>query len=65
MPGFDESHKLVATWISLKDFELLEQLARTNNVKLAAYVRAIIVDAIQEEIYTIQNDSIQLDLQLK
>lgn len=46
---YGKNNKLVATWISVKDFQILEQLAHNNKVTLAAYVRAIIVDAVQEE----------------
>lgn len=46
---FDAQHKLVAAHISIKDYQLLQQLATNNKVSIAAYVRAIIVDALQEE----------------
>lgn len=51
---YEKHHKLVATWIPRKDFEHLEQLAKDNKVTLAAYVRAVIVDVLQEEASTIQ-----------
>jgi hypothetical protein len=53
--SWDDLHKPVGTWLSLKDFELLRQLAQANNVGVAAYVRAIIVDALQDELYINQN----------
>ena len=46
---YDKHHKLVAAWIPVRDFETLHRLAKANNVSLAAYLRAIIVDAIDEE----------------
>ena len=54
---YGSAHKLAATWIPTKDFELLQQLAKTNKVRLSAYIRAIIVDALNEETFTntIQN----------
>lgn len=46
---YEKSHKNVATWIPIKDFELLQELANKHKVRLAAYLRAIIVDALQDE----------------
>lgn len=43
------THKPVGTWLSAKDFDLLKIIAERNNVAVAAYVRGIIVDAIQDE----------------
>lgn len=51
---YEEHNKLVATWISTKDRAMLQSLAHTNKVTLAAYLRAIITDAIHEENYTSQ-----------
>ena len=68
MSEYGTNHKLVAAWIPTNDFELLNQLANKHHVKISAYLRAIIVDALQEELYTIKltnSNSIQLDLQLK
>lgn len=48
-PNPMKHHKPVATWLLLKDVEMLQQLASKNNVSVAAYVRAIIVDALAEE----------------
>lgn len=44
-----ENNRQVATWLSTKDYATLQHLAFKNNVSTAAYVRAIIVDAIEEE----------------
>lgn len=41
--------KSVATWISFKDYAVLQHLAFTNNVTVASYLRGIIVDALFEE----------------
>ena len=46
---YDKHHKLVAAWVPMRDFDALHKLAKANNVSLAAYLRAIIVDAIDEE----------------
>ena len=46
---YRKTHRLVATWISDKDFDSLKSLASTNKVRLAAYVRAILIDALQDE----------------
>ena len=58
---YGSTHKLVAAWIPTNDFEMLNQLANKHNVKLSAYLRAIIVDALQDEIttisYTIHNNT--------
>lgn len=56
---YQSPHKQVATWLSLTDYQQLGQLAQANRVSIAAYVRAIIVDAIQEE-SCISKSSIQL-----
>ena len=45
------THKSVATWILKSDFKALQDLAAKNNVSVAAYIRGIIVDAIQDELY--------------
>ena len=45
------THKSVATWILHKDFKALQDLAAKNNVSIASYMRGIIVDAIQDELY--------------
>lgn len=42
-------HRLVAAWIPVADFELLTSRAGAHNVTISAYVRAIIVDAMEEE----------------
>lgn len=49
---YDKNNKLVATWISMNDYATLQHLAFKNKVTLAAYMRAILVDAIQEEDYS-------------
>jgi hypothetical protein len=46
---YDKHHKLVAAWVPMRDYEALHRLAKANKVSLAAYLRAIIVDAIDEE----------------
>ncbi len=47
---FDQPHKSVATWISMKDYEILQRLAQNSKVTVSLYIRAIIVDAVQEEL---------------
>lgn len=44
-----ENDKSVATWITMKDFAYLQHLAFANNVTVASYIRAIIVDALEDE----------------
>lgn len=47
---YNTEHKFVGTWVPVKDVALLRKLATDSNVTLAAYVRAILVDAVQEEL---------------
>lgn len=49
LPTWDTRHKPVATWLRLKDYNSLQEIAERSNVGVAAYVRGIIVDAIQDE----------------
>ena len=58
--AYRKAHRLVATWISEKDFDLLKRLATTNRVRLSAYVRAILIDALQEEEQAV-SDSIKAE----
>jgi hypothetical protein len=51
---YDQNNKQVSTWISMKDYAMLQHLAFKNKVTLAAYMRAILVDAVQEEVYSSQ-----------
>lgn len=46
---WSDSKKFVATWLSIQDFELLRTLSEADNVSVAAYIRAILVDAIQDQ----------------
>ena len=46
---YDTQHKFVGTWVPVEDVAFLSKLAKANKVSLAAYVRAIIVDAVEEE----------------
>lgn len=46
---FKNRNKPVGTWVSLKDFETLQMLAKKNNVSMSLYLRAIIVDVLEEE----------------
>lgn len=48
-------HKPVGTWLPVRDYELLKELAQNNNVPISTYVRGIIVDAIQDENCIIQS----------
>jgi hypothetical protein len=41
--------KPVCTWLSIKDHLSLTELAKSNKVTVASYLRAIIVDVIAEE----------------
>ena len=55
------THKSVATWILKSDYASLQDLAAKNNVTVATYIRGIIVDAIQDELYnTINNHTISI-----
>lgn len=58
-----KDHKPVGTWISTYDLAKLQHIAFKNKVTVAAYVRAIIIDAIAEESF-VPNNSKQLNLQL-
>jgi hypothetical protein len=46
---FKERHRPVGAWLSLKDFELFQGLAKKNKVSVSLYLRAIIVDILEEE----------------
>ena len=46
---YKAQHKLVATWVPTEDFALLQHLAFTHSVPLASYLRAILIDALEEE----------------
>jgi hypothetical protein len=48
------AHRPVGTWVSVQDFEALKRLAQAHNIRMSAYLRAIITDAIQEEQYSSQ-----------
>jgi len=51
---FKDKHGQVTTWIPKEDVAILQHLARENNVTMAAYLRAIIVDIIEDERHTIE-----------
>ena len=44
-----KQQKSVATWLSEQDFALVQSLAASNNVTIAAFLRAVIVDALNDE----------------
>jgi hypothetical protein len=56
---FEEANKPVTTWIPKDDYYLIRSLAEKHNITVSAYIRAIIVDVIQEENYTNKLKSIQ------
>jgi hypothetical protein len=45
-----KDHRHVSTWITESDFDMLQKIAKDNNVTIATYLRGIVVDAIQDEI---------------
>jgi len=49
--AFEEANKPVTTWIPKDDYYLIRSLAEKHNITVSAYIRAIIVDVIQEESY--------------
>ena len=49
---FEEANKPVTTWIPKDDYYLIRSLAERHNITVSAYIRAIIVDVIQEETYS-------------
>ena len=51
---FKDKHGPVTTWVPLEDVAILQQLATKHKVTLAAYLRAIIIDIIQDERHTIE-----------
>lgn len=55
---YASSNKSVAAWIPIRDYEILQQLARRSKVSIAMYVRAIIIDATQEELYLMNSTTI-------
>lgn len=52
---YQKNNKLVAVWVPRKDYDALLNIASLNKVNLAAYVRAIIVDAVCDELCVIQS----------
>lgn len=46
---YEAFHHQVNTWIPTEDYKLLTELAKVHKVKLSVYLRAIIVDALQDE----------------
>lgn len=44
-----QHYKSVATWIPMDVFEKLQEIADSNKVSVSAYIKAIIVDAVEEE----------------
>jgi len=46
---YEAHHRPVATWVTIEDFKLLQKLAEIHKLKLSVYLRAIIVDALQDE----------------
>ena len=43
-------YKPVATWLPVDVIEALQQISELNNVSVSAYIKAIIVDAVEEEL---------------
>ena len=52
---YDGNMKSVATWIPMRDFAMLQHLAFVNKVSVAAYIRGIIIDAVQDEVYSVNS----------
>lgn len=46
---YEAHHRQVNTWVSNADYELLVRLAAKHKIKLSVFLRAIIVDALQDE----------------
>jgi hypothetical protein len=49
--GYRAKHKLVAVWVPSEDFEFLSEQADKHKIGLSAYVRSILVDALQDELF--------------
>lgn len=49
--GYRSKHKLVAVWVPSEDFEFLSEQADKHKIGLSAYVRSILVDALQDELF--------------
>ena len=47
--NYKQRHKLVAAWIPIGDFEFLRGRAQAHNISVSAYIRAILVDAMEDE----------------
>ena len=41
--------KPICTWLSESDYRAFETVATSNRVTVAAYLRSIVIDAIQED----------------
>ena len=47
---YDNKYKNVGTFVTMNDFAMLQHLAFKSKVTVAAYIRAIIVDAVQDQL---------------
>ena len=44
-----QHYKSVATWIPVDVFDRLQAVAKLDNVSASAYIKAIIIDAVEEQ----------------
>jgi hypothetical protein len=49
LPDWKSLRHCISTWLSTPDYVLLYELAKSENVKVSVYIRAIVVDVIAEE----------------
>lgn len=49
IPIGGSAYKSVATWIPLETYSSLRKIAEGHNVSIATYLRAIIIDVVDEE----------------
>jgi hypothetical protein len=48
-PSHQVLTNVVSTWLTKDDYVAIVQLAKENGVSAAAYFRAVLIDAIQDE----------------
>ena len=57
MAAYEDKHKQVSTWVAMGDFRVLQSLAAQAGVTISIYLRAIIVDAVQDELEKMNKQS--------
>ena len=53
LPPYNRENEPVTTWLTPDERAKFAALAKAHNVSVAAYLRALVVDALAEENYTL------------